>query len=252
VGLRTDQREWNDLAARDAMWAVCSVPGTRGRWTQADFFASGEADVRAILGGLAEQGLDPARGRALDFGCGLGRLSRALAGEFEEVVGVDLSEEMLAEARRITPGVRFVVNDRPDLRQLPDRHFDFVLSLIALQHVSSPDAIRAYIQEFARVTAPGGVIAFQLPSRVGRRITLHPLRVANRLVRRLPRAPAPLLQALMGHSMRLTALPEAEVRALLTGARARVVTAFDDGRGGSPQVESRFYVAVKPCPESSS
>lgn len=247
MGLRTDRREWDDLASRDPMWAVCSNPGTRGRWSADDFFASGEAEVAGILAGLAKQGLMPARtARALDFGSGLGRLTRAIAGRFDEVTGVDLSAEMVAEAQRLTPGCRFLVNDRPDLALLPDAHFDLVLSLIALQHVSAPETILGYVREFVRVTAPGGVIAFQLPSRVGRRITAHPLRVANRAVRALPRAPEPVLRALMPYSMRLTAVPERDVRAALAGAR--VVTAFDDGRSGTPAVDSRFYVAVRDSP----
>lgn len=249
MGLRSDRREWDDLAARDAMWAVCSIPGTRGRWSESDFFASGQEEVAGILAGLEAEGLSPAaRGRALDFGCGLGRLSRALAGEFDEVVGVDVSEEMVERARQLhedRPSCRFLANPRPDLSLLPDAHFDMVLSLIALQHVSSRAAIRSYVREFVRVTAPGGVIAFQLPVRVGRRITANPLRVANRAARALPWAPGFLLQALMPHAMRLTTLPEDDVRSLITAGGARLATAFDDGRSGSSAVESRFYVATR-------
>jgi SAM-dependent methyltransferase len=250
MGLRSDQREWDDLAARDAMWAVCSLPGLRGRWSATAFFESGEAEVGGVLGGLESAGLAPtSRQRALDFGCGLGRLTRALAERFEEVVGVDLSEEMIGKARQLNAdrlNCRFIANHRHDLSVLPTSHFDFVLSLIALQHVSSRAAIRSYVQEFVRVTAPGGVLAFQLPVRVGWQLKAHPLRVANRVARTLPRAPGGLLKTLMPYSMKLTAIPEDEVRAVLVEAGAHVETAFDDRRTGTPAVPSFFYVARVP------
>ena len=114
-----------------------------------------------------------------------------------------------------------------------------MLSLIALQHVSSRDAIRSYIADFARVTAPGGVIVFQLPTHVGARIRLHPLRLLNRAVRRFRRSPR-----LMPWSMSLTALPEAEVRSILEAGGATVVGAFPDDRTGSDAVPSLSYVAT--------
>lgn len=245
MSLRADRREWDDLAERDAMWAVCSDPEMRGRWSAEEFFASGETEVAGAMDGLAREGLAPERTRrALDFGCGLGRLTRALSTRFDEVVGVDLSEEMVAEATRLNsdrPNVTFLANDRPDLSLLPGAQFDLVFSLIALQHVSSREAIEAYLREFVRVTAPGGVIAFQLPAAVGWQIRAHPLRLANRALRRLPRAPGFLLRALMPYSMSLTAVPEERVRAALSGTTVEAV--FPDARGGSPVVKSLFYVA---------
>ena len=74
----------------------------RDRGTTAEFFASGQREIEGILAGLDGQGIrSEARHRALDFGCGLGRLTRALADSFDEVVGIERSEsgwdsEMLA------------------------------------------------------------------------------------------------------------------------------------------------------------
>ena len=63
--------------------------------------------------------------RALDFGCGVGRLSQALAEHFEEVVGVDIAESMVAKAREFNrhgDRVRYVVNATDDLVVLRRRH----------------------------------------------------------------------------------------------------------------------------------
>lgn len=246
MGLAADRREWDDLARRDAMWAVCSNDGRLGNWTPEEFLASGEVEVGGILAGLEGAGLAPRTGRALDFGCGLGRLTCALAARFDGVVGVDISPEMVARATDLhagRPGLRFVANARPDLEVLGEERFDLVLSLIALQHVSSPEAVRSYLGELARVTAPGGVLVLQLPARVGRRVRQHPLRALNAAVRRFPWVPDPVLQRLVPYSMCLTGLPEPAVRDLLADAGAPVITAFGDRRTGSTAVPSLVYVA---------
>lgn len=248
MSLAADRREWDDLARRDAMWAVASQAGRRGAWDVAAFLETGEAEVAGIMDGLGRERLMPATGRALDFGCGLGRLTRALATRFDEVVGVDLSAAMVEQARRLhadTPAATFLVNARPELAPLDDESFDLVLSLIALQHVSRRVAIRRYLAELVRVTRPGGTLVLQLPSRVAWRVRLHPLRLANRALRRLPAVPDALLARLVGHSMSLTALPEPEVRAVLEAAGATVVAAFPDGRTGSNAVPSLCYVATR-------
>ena len=227
--------------------AVCSLPERRGSWSTAEFLATGEAEIAGILGGLQQHGLLPPMGRAMDFGCGLGRLSRALSNRFTEVVGVDLSEQMVAQARASNndvPNCDFVVNPRADLATFEADSFDSVLSLIALQHVARRDTVRTYIREFVRVTAPGGVLVFQVPSEVAWRIRYHPLRLANRAVHHLPWVPDALVRRLINHSMRLTALSERDVRSLLTASGAAVATAFQDDRGGSQHIRSMTYVAT--------
>lgn len=246
MSLRSDRREWDDLAREDGMWAVHSAPGRRGTWHAEQFFATGEQEVTRILTALEEHGLMPRLGRALDFGCGLGRLTRALSDRFEEVVGVDASRAMVADARRLNAdrqNCAFALNERSDLAGLPSASYDFVLSLITLQHVSSRAAIRSYIRDFVRVAAPGGVIVFQLPTSVGWQIRLHPLRLVNRALRTLPAAPRWALRRVMGHSMRVMSLPEAEVRQILTGAGASVALAVSDNRVGTPVAPSLTYVA---------
>jgi len=104
------------------------------------------------------------RRRALDFGCGIGRLTCALADHFDEVVGVDISESMIAQAVSANPrpNVRYQLNAERHLQRFPSAHFNLVCSWIVLQHMRPP-LIRGYIAELLRVLAPGGLLAFQLP-----------------------------------------------------------------------------------------
>jgi 2-polyprenyl-3-methyl-5-hydroxy-6-metoxy-1,4-benzoquinol methylase len=241
--LRIDRREWDDLARHDAMWAVCSQ---KHGWDPDEFFASGEEEIAGLVDWLQERRLLQAHRRALDFGCGVGRLSRALGARFAEVTGVDISAEMISRAQRLNSdceGCRFLLNVRGDLAEFTGP-YDLVVSLIALQHVGSSDAIRAYIRDFVRLAMPGGVIAFQVPATVSRRVRWHPLRVLNRALRRVPRLPRTVWEPLTPWSMRLTALPADAVRAELDAAGARLVHSFDDKRTGSPHVTSRMYIAT--------
>jgi SAM-dependent methyltransferase len=249
MSLRADRREWDDLAQQDAMWGVYSNPGRRKSWTEEEFFATGEQEIAAMVAGLEDQRLMPRAGRALDFGCGLGRLTRALSSRFEEVVGIDHSRAMIGRAERLNAhaaNCSFALNARADLAQLPTASFDLVLSVITLQHVSRRTAIRRYIRELARVTAPGGVIVFQLPVSVGWQVRLHPLRLLNRALRALPVAPRWALRPLMGHSMRLMSLPEEDVRSILSDCGTPIAVAFSDNRVGTDVVPSLTYVARRP------
>jgi SAM-dependent methyltransferase len=101
----------------------------------------------------------PADQRWLDVGCGTGALTATILTEADpaEVLGVDPSEEFLANARiRIgDPRATFDTGDARAL-PLPDRHFDAVVSGLALNFV--PDPLLA-VGEFARVAASGRVAA---------------------------------------------------------------------------------------------
>src|SRR6476619_7690763 len=120
-------RDWNDLAQVDPLWAVLSVDDKRNRrWDPDEFFATGEADVEHILATATQLGRPAQRSRAFDFGCGVGRLTRALAQRFDETVGVDVSERMLEQARRLNadaPNITFTNAQEP-----PAGPFDLVVA----------------------------------------------------------------------------------------------------------------------------
>lgn len=111
---------------------------------------------RRVLGEI-EGELGPKRPRILDVGCGGGHFAMALAERAPgaEIVGLDLSPEQIARARRRAAGfdqLRFVEGSALDL-PFEDRRFDLVLSLGSLKHW--PSAQRG-LEECARVLAPGG------------------------------------------------------------------------------------------------
>ncbi len=123
-------KDWNELAQLDPHWAILTSPGKRfGGWDSDEFFATGTAEAEAFMRRAAEFGLPNARTRALDFGCGLGRMTRALTQHFDECIGVDISEEMVRGARDANAdveGLSYVVNHANDLSRFPDARFDLV------------------------------------------------------------------------------------------------------------------------------
>jgi len=167
VGLDDVRATWERVGRDDPLWAVLSWEGTEfGKWDVEEFFAHGEHEVDTFLTEARLVGADPAYGDALDFGCGVGRLSRALAKRFDRVTGVDVSAAMVEQANRLVagenPNTTFVVNTERRL-PFPSGSFDFVLTNIVLQHMP-PSLAQGYIREFLRVLRPAGVVIFQVPS----------------------------------------------------------------------------------------
>jgi SAM-dependent methyltransferase len=91
-------------------------------------------------------------GLALDAACGTGRHARELARLGHDVLGIDLTPEMLRRAAENVPEARFIEGD---LRQLPadDDQFDVAVCGLALAHLPGLDV---GIRELARVLKPGG------------------------------------------------------------------------------------------------
>jgi len=158
---------WEHLGEVDPYWAILSSPETLGnRWDLERFFETGRVNVATFLEVAATLGLPGRRETALDFGCGVGRLTQALCDHFGTVEGVDISSAMIALAGRFNrhgDRCRYHVNDRDDLALFPDASFDLLVAYIVLQHIP-PEASRAYIGEFVRVLRPGGLALFQLPT----------------------------------------------------------------------------------------
>lgn len=234
------REDWTTLGAEDPLWAVCVSEHARGgKWDLEAFFELGRTEVSAALAELDRLGLAPGRRRALDFGCGVGRLSAALAEHVDEVIGVDIAPTMLEQARRFDRSggrCRFVLNTGPDLAFLPDRSVDLVYSSLVLQHMPA-DLAAGYLREFARVLTDGGVAIFQVADRSTRSlraliVRLSPWPVLRFLQRRVLGYPAP---------MRMTLLRRADVERSLAGTGVRIVDRVDDQMYWGPWRYSRYY-----------
>jgi ubiquinone/menaquinone biosynthesis C-methylase UbiE len=217
------ERDWNELAELDPYWAILTAPGTRfGAWDSDAFFATGTTEIDGVMRRAAQLGHPQGRHRALDFGCGLGRLTRALAGHFDECIGVDISEGMVHGAQQLNADVRgasFVINAAEDLRCFGDQSFDLVYSVIVLQHVPDRAAIEGYISEFCRVLRPGGLAVFQLPSHIPK-------------VYRLGVGAAFLYNRLRLMPIAMSSMSDRDVVALVTSRGARVLHVETVGASG--------------------
>jgi SAM-dependent methyltransferase len=166
--LRRQQKHWDHLARLDPLWAVLTTPQKMdGCWDPKEFFDTGGQEVAAAMQAMETLGYPAARESALDFGCGVGRISQALCGHFDRVVGVDISASMVELARqhdRAGGRCTYVVNSEDNLQAFPSNTFDLVYSRFVLQHLP-PRHARHYLREFIRVLKPSGLAIFQLPSR---------------------------------------------------------------------------------------
>src|ERR1700674_3587430 len=102
--------------------------------------------------------------RAAEIGCGVGRMTRMLSKIFGHVTGVDISEEMIRQARQNTAdldNVDLVLGDGCTLAGLPGESYDFAFSFIVFQHIPAYSVMASYCREVFRVLKPGGLFTFQ-------------------------------------------------------------------------------------------
>lgn len=182
-----EQAYWAKQGDRNPWWAVLTnfeqgakVPIDR----QLEFFKTGKDTIDKMLpmaqafGILKKEWI--AKATALDFGCGLGRMSNALASVgFGKVICVDQAKSFLdagKESLTKLSGQGVVVADVSDrvkfLQSAPDllcvqeaSSIDFVHSIITLQHMK-PMLQVAYVEQLCDVLRPGGAGYFQIPTLV--------------------------------------------------------------------------------------
>jgi SAM-dependent methyltransferase len=156
--------DWNDRAREDARYYVAF--GRRGQQDE-EFFASASDVVRLLeeeLKRLPRQ-IPPERRKALEVGCGPGRLMRPMSRNFGEIHGVDVSDEMvrLAEEKfRGASRMQLHVTNGVDLAPLTADYFDFVYSYAVFQHIPSREVVLNYLAEIRRVLKNDGVARLQL------------------------------------------------------------------------------------------
>ena len=183
---------WDGLGQRNPYGAILTGhSGDLPQWNLDEFLETGRADAARFVADLERIAPAVGRERVLDFGCGVGRVTRALAAHFNSAVGVDAARAMVARARDLNASCRnceFVLNGDADLRRFDSGTFDVVYSRLVLQHIS-PELVRRYVPELLRVLKPGGVLMFQLPDVIvdARTAFVRAPVLGNGLKQRLPR-----------------------------------------------------------------
>jgi SAM-dependent methyltransferase len=164
---------WENYGKRDPYYGVLSDNKFRNQNLSesvlAAFMQSGETHIDDAVK-FAESNFGPLRrGRALDFGCGVGRLVLPLARRFSHATGLDISDSMLAETRRnaAQAEVRNITLARGLAELPPDDSYDFIHSFIVLQHIPVLRGEEVIAGLLSRL-APGGVAMLHVNLRLKR------------------------------------------------------------------------------------
>jgi ubiquinone/menaquinone biosynthesis C-methylase UbiE len=156
-------RQWERYGALDPYYGVISAPDFHhaglNAATRERFFDTGRQHVAELIATIeAQLGGDFKCRRALDYGCGVGRLALPLAERCEHVYGVDVSCSMLREAdrnarRMSSSNVEWVEAGR--LAELSGR-YDLAHSFLVFQHIPVREGERIFAA-LVRGLRPGGV-----------------------------------------------------------------------------------------------
>lgn len=161
--------EWRKYGAEAPHWSV--LTGDEFKPENIDenieeFYATGRRHVEVMLNPLSRSHIPVDRfSRVMDFGCGLGRLTLAIAPIADEIIGVDISPPHIELARmRAGPGsnARFVSIDTvEEIAGLGS--FELIISFIVLQH-NPPPVMAAILKRLLSCLARKGCILIQIPT----------------------------------------------------------------------------------------
>ena len=165
------KQDWNERARTNTLFVI----STDHSDSEKDFWQSGVNDCEKILGRNSDrfsnilQGKDPKKMRVLEIGCGIGRLLIPMSNIFQNVVGIDISPEMVRIGKEKTQEIsncEIVENNGSDLSLFSDNYFDFCYSFIVFQHIPEKKIVEEYIKEVSRVLKPGCLFRFQVRGKI--------------------------------------------------------------------------------------
>jgi SAM-dependent methyltransferase len=184
-------RLWEYYGARDPYYGVLSAEEFRIERMDSSarerFFASGVGSVEECLS-LAERTFGPVTyDTALDYGCGVGRLSRALSRRFHKVIAIDISEAMLSNARSNLTGCNVSFENAA---RMTDEPAAFILSQMVFQHIPAEVGLRILPSLIRRLRGTG-IIEF--PVRDKASVTWRLLRRGRRALKTIAPIGPPII-----------------------------------------------------------
>jgi ubiquinone/menaquinone biosynthesis C-methylase UbiE len=182
--------DWNRRAAEDAYYYVAFG---RRKQDDSEFFQTADEVLAWLRDEMRRVETEPGKARALEIGCGPGRLMRPLSASFQEIHGIDVSDRMIRLAERNLEGIEHAqvrTTSGADLSPFASQHFDFVYSYAVFQHIPSRDVVLQYLREAVRVLKTGGILTCQLNGRQessSRATTWHGVHISAETVLNLAR-----------------------------------------------------------------
>lgn len=189
AGAKSEERHSADEVVRETGWVFNNVVGAK--LTLGDFVRTGDEEIGAYLHAFDLRDLAGDEHAIVEIGSGIGRMTAGLSRQFGRVYACDLDAAFLERCRETV--AQFGRPDRlttahvADGCTLPiaDACADLAFSYITLQHCAHDDGI-ALVHEAVRVTKPGGTLALNFRTWVGRDFVLYPLGKAIRGLWRMP------------------------------------------------------------------
>lgn len=245
--LEKHTRDWEEMAKVDPLWAIISVPDKQFRgWDLESFFREGEREIGQVFANVQDLKYPQQHQRALDFGCGVGRLTRAISPHFKECYGVDVAKSMIDQAKELNQAFtncRFSLISKGSFEELEDNHFDFIITRHVLQHLPSREMIRHYICELVRLLEPGGLLVFQLASHMPFRRRLHLRSKLYDLLQVFGFKHQFLYEKLTLHRIRMNYLTEENVALVIKSVGAKLLRTTAEAISRDGISANTYYVA---------
>ena len=146
---------WERMAKRNAKFYIASFKG-KGI-TEEEFRQSGEDDYNRLL--VIDNKREDIKGTFLEIGCGTGRMTEFIAQDWEKVVAVDISGEMIRQGKKRLKDFGNIEWHETDGETIPlkDSSVDFAFSYLVFQHIKTKGMIKRNFKEVLRVLKPNGV-----------------------------------------------------------------------------------------------
>ena len=142
---------WNKLAKDNSKYYVASYKG-KGI-TEEEFVESGREDYKNLI--LNDELIEK-NGIILEVGCGIGRMTQFMRYDFNKVIGIDISGEMIQQAKERLRGAEFIETDGETI-PLPSNSIDFTFSYIVFQHFKTKEMLESNFKEVYRVLKKDGI-----------------------------------------------------------------------------------------------
>jgi len=161
------KKEWNERAKMNPLFVIA----TDHSESEEDFWKSGMTECNMILGknNLRFQKIienkETPKMNVLEIGCGIGRILIPMRKIFGNIIGIDISSEMVQLGQKYVadiPNCSIIENNGIDLSEFSDNYFDFCFSFIVFQHIPEKKIVEKYISEVSRVLKSDCLFRFQV------------------------------------------------------------------------------------------